>query len=275
MARIVEKAIELPEFSKLLYELIKASTPAERAKCSPRLQKAFHNDTMMRNFAYKATFERQLEMCCNLGLEFYMIFAPDPKVAALAAITTSTQYENIDLRLELVEAMKREKVFMVSSADLATALFMTAQNAHTKAYHLSQAHISMANLYNLELKKMESINSKMEKISQAQTTWAKQVLTTLNSEDFLSNLGLEKMEMRVLMGLFLNRNTAMSLVKILELVGLKKYSSTVHLGALVDKGYIGTNEKTGPNAMYYLTTKGRQKVFEYLEYTRVTTYEPE
>ena len=67
----------------------------------------------------------------------------------------------------------------------------------------------------------------------------------------------------------------MSLAKVMEAVGLKKYSSTMKLNTLEEQGLLGTNGQTGAKAMYFLTTKGRQRVFDYLEYTRQTTYNPE
>lgn len=273
MPRRVEKAISLPELNKLIYELLKSMPSKQKKELPEKYLKAVRDEKGMRDFSEHAPLDKQIEMLSILGLDFAMVFAPNPELAALAVMNSSEQYENDDFRMELIEAMKREKVFILHSADIATKLFMTSQNSQTLQYSMSNVSSDLVRNF-ADFKKLESFSTKLEKVNAAHTLFTNMVLTTLNSENILEVIDLDKIQMRILLALFVYRNSAITLKTLLDVLKYKKYSSSMHLDDLVDMGLVAVNGKGISTGTMYLTTNGRKKVFEYMDFVLVHTFQP-
>lgn len=273
MPRPPEKAIDIPELSSFIYQLMKELRPEKKQKVSDRFIKYFATDSSMKGFAQRASLDKQIQFMGEVGIDFYMIFAPNPDVAAMSIFASAAQYDDESFRVDLVTAMKQNKVFMIGSREIATKLAITAQNPSTRIYSMTKAATDItANIG--DFRKMESYGSKLNKATEAHKAFARIQLETLNSEQFLEgSLNIDKKGIRTLLALYLHQNTAVTTARLEKYLSGRNTVTKKTLDELETLGLIFNDGQSKSKVHYLITTEGIKRVHEYISMVRNKTFE--
>lgn len=263
-----------PAFCEYVFACMKNSGNEERAQLSPLELKHFRNDGAIKLFAENATLEKRLLMLARLGISYNIVLGPDKIDMAGALKSVPGQYTVGAKKNAITEQFARDKVFIFGSRDLLVVSHMAAQNSHSYLYTLDRKYITLH-----ERSKSMLGQALIHDIKDAigGFDFFSQVLMDClaNSEDneIMSICGVDHMQMRVLLALYVNRSTMLSIPAICLKIGRPPQSAN-KLSHVVTKlqemGYIeqlpGTQKKLSGGRSYMIMEKGIDAVMNYVKY---------
>lgn len=225
----------------------------------------FHSDRTINDFTKNSGLDKLLRMLTLLDKD-WSITVGDEEEIAQTLFHIRSQYEFGEKRSDIVESMKRNSIYAVSSREDMVQLFMCAQNSQIDLYQLSDTAKTIA-------KRAETFHGEIKKAVNGYESFAKYTLAILNSVDEkASELSLNETELRILLSLYLKRNSLVDLKTINEdtELGHKKDYLKPAVKTLISKMLVVADTKPGEKLYgkpikYMITASGIKKIMQYIE----------
>lgn len=263
-----------PAFSEYVFHVMRLC-PAEKKKdLNPLELEHFRSEKNIRKFADDESLDKRLLMLSRIGISYCLVVAPvDNNIDPILEGVTS-QYRSKASRKDIVEAMAKNKLFVLSSRDTLVLSHMAAQNSHSQIYVLDYSYLT---LYE-KMGRMKATSSIMNEGMDGLDMLAKAVQISMRGEDFVQSMcGVSKYELQILLTMYPYRDRMMRYDRISELMG-ESYRSTgvaqscghlERLGLLIrEPGYRmeGQPRVSTRSQVYMISDKGIDAVLKYLTY---------
>lgn len=274
-----------PDFGEFVFNCMATASTEDRRELSPQELLHFATKRAIRRFADNETMERRLLMLARLGIQFCVICAP--KTADIGAMLDEarTQYMFVEKRLALTQAMAKNKVFVISSNNVVLSAHMAAQNSHGQIYTLNYNYVKLHG-YMAKAKARDFMTKHnaydfkdgvdaIEMLCSAAIT----IFNTQDNDIVPSICGVSSDELKLLMVLFIRRNTFTGVEQLQLLTGktLRGKATSLALSGMEKKGYIarepGYTDKTNhPKRSFMIISKGIDIVMNYIKYLTKETF---
>lgn len=256
-----------PEFSEYVY-FVMSTTPQEvLMKLNAKELSYFKDKLVMRRFADNETFEKRLLLLAKLEVPFCLVVGKRKPVDQVLE-EIYTQYQYVEKRKALTQAMAREKVFVMSSNEVLIGLHMAAQNSHSSVYVLNYDYVKMHS----QLTK-ETVNKHVKAARESFDILSRACLITtqkIGSCDII--VGVSTLELRILLAMYPFKNTFVSAHKLYEILDEdERKKGIVKTATEMEKiGYLkvlpGFNEQRNRLKTYTIAEKGIDVVCKWLSY---------
>lgn len=271
--------IHNPSFSEFVYRYLTKVSEQQMKFLDDDERKIFASEKNIHYFCENSPKEKIDLLLTKLGIPWVQMYGPNEEAISHGLFASFNQWEYPQKRLDAIEVIAKEGVFVTGSAELMLAAQMTAQNCSTKVYHINQFAIDLQKRIG-GFNKMRSIADDYADGAQAYTDFSRLVLEQLNSFDWaLQELNLTQNEIRILLSLFTNRTSAKTLTDIAEgtRVGGAKAYLKKHLEELLKKKMVvGDDKQPGKlkksHTYYMLTSLGVREVTRYVEHLHKITF---
>ena len=265
--------VNIPGFGEYLYRVMVSATEEQKMNIDPALLRYFKDERTIHRFCANQTFSKQLLVFTGLGYDWTLHFAPNSDIIDTTLCTIIDQFRYPDKRLDVVEGMVRNKVFMMGNREMMIISQMGAMNCQTGVYHISEFTKAL-------LKKRRGFNqteSYPDMIQRSIDTYAefnKLALTTANAAEYANTvLNLTDLQLRILQALFDKRNAAMPSKEIISAVAMDQKPTIVNKDLdelsgmkLINNDKYGEAKKYKKDINYLITASGIKKVMDYLQY---------
>lgn len=259
-----------PELSEWIFHSMRMASPQSKMALSANELKYFEDEESIRRFAEHETLDKRLLMMLRLGYSWALISWPQTVDIQETLAPIAGQYQLANKRLAIIEAMAKNKVFVLSSRDLTIIAHMAAQNSHSQVYTLDYTYLKLRDkLSNYRIRPFtEEIRDSVKEADEMSKILLNSLIT---KEVFESICGCNEYEMKILLALFSLRQTMVSHDKIAELMhepyrtqGIAKVC-----GVLCDKNYIAREpgyRKQHRSQNYMIMEAGITAVMNYIKY---------
>lgn len=269
-------------FSEYLYRVMVASTPAQIMDVEEGLRKFLKDDRTIHRFCENHPFGKQVIMFSQLGHSIGLIFAPEPHLIDETLVSVMDQYKVPGKRLNVVEGMARNNVFVISDREMVVVAQMGAQNCQTGIYEVSAFTKDL-------LKKrrgfndIESYGKMMDRAEDTYAEFNRLALNTNNASEYVNTvLAITDIQLRILQCLFDKRHSAVEIKTIMDMVSLntepnlvsKQLKELIGMKLVMDDNTTA-KKKYAKTLNFMITAAGIKKVMEYLKYIHTKTYKSE
>lgn len=272
MAASRKHILFLPTLSEYAYRILVRLTEDQKKSLSPAEQVMLKSENTINQFCKSETLDRILLILTKLGVDWAIMTYPDEEIAQQLTFNVFNQYQFIQKRSDVVNVMKRENIYAVSSREAMVNVQMMAQNAHTDVYHLSE-HMKDLIKRNRAFASIPGYDETVASATQSFDDFARIILEVFNSVDHRSSTwDLDELETRIMLTLFEKRNSVSNLLTVQNGVklGSKKNYLKKRLEGLQQRGLIVSEQKHLKNTNrvqnYLITTKGIKVIMEYVKY---------
>lgn len=270
--------IHTKAFSEYMYRIMKNAGAEQKKDMQPNELAHFKDERSINLFVLNEPFEKLLLMATKMGYDWTLLVSPDDEATSQILFNTYNQYAFDRKRIDVTEATARENVCAVSSREVMVIAHMCAQNCQTAVYHLSEYSkdiLKRVPNYN----KIETHDETIARASGAYNDFAKILLEAVNSFDYVgSTLSLQQDDIRILLAMFVGRNSVLDIPKVSEMtkLGSKKKYVGKHIAKMEEMGLLYGDRREqsvhGKTIDYILTTKGIKVVMDYISYVHKQTF---
>lgn len=268
--------INTPEFSEYVFHVMSTAPKEVLTKLSTREMMYFKDKRAMRRFSDFETAEKRLQLLAKIEIPFCIVVGKrEPTNMILDEI--ATQYKYVGKRKTMIEAMSREKVFVLSSNDVLVSLHMAAQNSHSRVYILNHDYVKLQQ--QMADAGVASKNQDMRDAESAFEMMARAMLTTLIKFDHSRALSdVDPYEMKILLALLEHRNTFVSVDKISEILdeGKRTQGITKTCTIMLKSGLLRSIPQKGIGnhkiQAYTIAERGINAVMQFVKHVSTKAY---
>lgn len=262
--------INSPEFSEYVFYVL-STTPKESLLTLTSKELAYFKDLKtMRRFADNETLEKRLLLLAKLEVPFCLVVGKRKPVDTVLE-QVYTQYRYLEKRKALIDAMAREKMFVLSSNEVLLGLHMAAQNSHSRVYVLNYDYVKM-NQKLLDTGNV-TVNQDVQDAKNGFDILSRATLvTTVMFDKCQQMFGIGPFSMQILLAVFPFRNTFISAHKIYEIMDVDPRSRGIvkTCTELERDGYLkplpGFDEQRNRLKTYTISEKGINVAMQFLKY---------
>lgn len=269
--------IEDPDYSEFVFNCMMESSAEERRQLSPQELQFFRTESAMRRFADNESKEKRDLLLARIGIRFCTIYAPANGRVDYMLDEVFTQYQFVEKRMAITQAMSKNKIFVQSSNDVLVGVHMAAQNSHSQVYVLNYNYVKLhRKIVNW---KSASRRSDTKDAMEAFDIVAALTLATLNTSNEVEGIcGVNERQIKILLALYTRRHTFTTHITVANLTGDSGRTKGVqHLcHDLEENGFIAREPGYSKishrkNQNYMIMSKGINAVMDYLKYLHKQT----
>lgn len=264
-----------PDLTEFIYNCLATATDDQKKKLNAYELQNFKTKRIMKRFAETQPLEKRMLLLAKMGIGHCLVFGDRSTDYTTIFSEIITQSAYAKKRLTIVEAMSRNKLFVVSSKDVLMSAYMAAQNSHSQVYILNRAYVLLQ--HRLSQLKESVENLELRDAQQGFDDISLMMLKGIASSHNIESIcGVDLLQIKILLAMFPYRNTFVSTDKITELTqdSFRGKGVATRCGKLEKKGYIArapgyqTEKKTAMNKRQEFTImeKGMDAVAKYIKY---------
>lgn len=260
------------ELSEYFFNCMKNAGPDRKRNLNHRELKFFKDEKTMRKFADNENLDRRLLMMMRLGYNFSFVIYPEGENVGEALKQTVGQYQFADKRRKVIEMFMEKKIFVTTSREYMLPMYFAAQNSHSNLYVLDKGYQKLHEKFG-QLNGGKSIAALMRDFSDTVKFTGDFALSILNAINSIKSItGVNFDELRVLIYLFGNRHTMVSMQTIMFALGDGAKSTKIQrtCASLCNEGFIEREPGTTKNGIYkrnyMIMEQGIRVVLSYIDY---------
>lgn len=206
--------IKTPELCEYIFHVL-ATTPKEVIRELTTQEMSYFKDhKAMRRFADNESFEKTAQLFGKIGIPLTIFFGKRHGWQNVIE-EIGTQYQFIEKRKAIIEAMAREKLFALAGTDILTYTYMAAQNSHSRVYVLSYEYVKVKE--KVMKAAVQSKNEDMRDARDAFEMMSRAILQTMIKADHTQAMSnVLPYEMKILLAIFPEQHTFVPINKIAE-----------------------------------------------------------
>lgn len=231
----------------------------------------FRSTRTIRKFSFDETLDRRLCLLVKLGLRISLGIMPDNLITDSVELEVITQNKFIEKRLALIEKMRDNFMFYISSAEIMMSMQMMAQNSHSVIYQSSLAYNKVPHVIRQMNKGLHDVDYNNTK--DGIKIMSKVILNVFNRiSDVELVTELKPFEFMLLLALVPYRETFISVDKVQEILNRsdREKGTAKSMSSLESKGFIyrspGYNEERNKEKLYAITANGIRLVMNYMRH---------
>lgn len=199
-----EYLVSDPNMNEYVFHCIVSAPPRLINKLPEDLFHHTKSIVKIRTFAQKASLEKKLEMLSHLGGAFSLMLHPPNYLTKIRMDKALLEY-NAGKRLDTVNEMIKDKVFVITDKDVMAVHAIMSQNCHSETYMLNRDYALIAE--DLVNTRYNNRDSEVKSLMEDYKLTVKMILTTLlNQEHNMGQIGYKPREILVLLYLFINKS---------------------------------------------------------------------
>lgn len=252
------------DFSEYVYRTLKALPAFLKNDMAPEDQKVFRNDTVLSDYCSKEQMDRLLLMLTKVGKQWDIRIYDEGHDPDELEFNTVNQYQFPQKRIEVAEALARDKMFYMTANDVMMSAMMSEQNIHSPIYRLSvqsrQLSPKVSGIKSLKI----PFDEQSERSIAAYQDMNKMLLQMLNAMTWARNtLSLEQGRIRVLAALFEDRHGALTMAEIAHKTAMVDKPAFLHsnVSGLLKERMIISDKSHGPKVQITKGAKHNKKVY--------------
>ena len=269
-------AVYNPKINEYIYDRISRLTDEDKKYLSSAELNLIRTDRDLRTFCAWSTLDKKLAILTKVGIEWNISFFQDTEKFKDLVQRVYRQHTMANMRLDNIDKMRKEGIFLMGNKEVAISLAMLAQNCHSNVYFMNRdfVKISTAAANVNSPKKINALNPEFNKTEEALQIMSKVFFETQMSESYFRSDGLELVDVMILMYLFSRSRNYVEITAIQRACIAKYTDKTVSLHAweLFSHGYVDKLASQSAKPAYTITAKGVMAVGRILNRVTVETF---
>lgn len=252
-----------PKINEFLYDKLSKLTVEQKQQLSSSELKLISTKKALRLFMTWGTLEKKLAICTKVGIQFHLIFYDNPEGFDKQLQDVYKQHRMKGLKLDNIESMRDQGIFVVGNKEVALSLSLLAQNCHSDLYYINRdfskakGAISIANSSN-KLGHQNPLNVEYERTANAMVLLSKFIFEAKMVENQVQSDGLEMVDAMILLFMFSKAKNHVKVETIQQALDGEYKSNTVanHCSLLFTQGYLDKLPTVSRIPIYTITSKG-------------------
>ena len=259
--------------STLVLKSMMEASKDQLKEFSVKERNRFKNEQSMRTFCSHATIDQLMTTWIKLGYDFMILFYANPNDIDHAVYSAIDQFDFPEKRVASIAALAKARIAVITSEEIVASLMVLEQDVKTNQYAITPIGRVMPK----QIKETRGIKKTYDTIDdtlEAFDDFVKMNLETLCSQKEIVNHGLTELQMRMLMFLYLRKDTITDYEKIsagVKVQGAKKLL-VASLKILMESRLViadtpdGIEKMHKKNVSFMITGRGKKIVMEYVLY---------
>lgn len=230
-----------PYMNEYIFHCIVTTPPEELRKLPPDLLAETKSVQKIKSFIQKASLERKLQMLSCLGGAFSLVLHP-PKYVNKKKIATVLKHFQEGRRLDDVNEMIKDKVYVITDKEVMAAFTVMSQNCHSETYSLNKDYsLISTEIVHEKFAVKDATDQDILEVMEDYRLMLKLLLNNLVNQSYDHGMtSFKPQEIMVLMYLFLYRNKYMHEKDIVKyfITQLSTYHTKAAIRSLEKSAYI-------------------------------------